>query len=122
MRYIEDTEHRYLPSSSSIAHTCAGALSANRSLSRTASTSARSASVNAEGITLGAGARGGPNGLLSAARHRYTLERGIPVNADAALTPARASSCSNAGHNTALTAAFPARSWRESPRAHALFP
>ena len=64
-RYIVRSEARYRPSSSSVAHTCAGEQSTNRSECSSASTASRSASDSAR-----AGAGRGRGGLGSGGRRR----------------------------------------------------
>ena len=107
--------------SSRIAQAWGGDLSANRSLSSTASSASCPAAVSAAGC----GARG-PAGAFPAAgaglRWRCSVARDFPSNSHALFTQVSGSSSANAASVTSAASRLSPRSRRAAPRARALFP
>ena len=104
-----------MPSSSKMAYTWAGDLSANRSLSSRASSAACSAAVSAAGC----GARG-PGGALPGAgtglRWRCSVARDFPSNSHALFTEVSGSSWVTAMSITCAASCLSPRSRRAVPR------
>ena len=110
-----------MPSSSKMAYTWAGDLSANRSLSSTASSAACSAPVSAAGC----GARGAAAAFSaggSGLRWRCSVARDFPSSSHALFAEVKSSSSPTAMSITCAAWCLSPRSRRAAPRARALFP